>query len=80
MTGSTGATRHVARETFEALMQLLAGHPDLTPDRVRERIESPQRRRPRAEALRPRTAGEVVQLLEVKVTTRVEARRSLRLK
>jgi len=80
MTSSAGVTRQVARETFEAVMQLLADHPELTPDRVRELIESPQRRRPRAEAVRPKTAGEVVQLLEAKVITRVEARRFMRLK
>lgn len=80
MTSGTGATRQVARETFEALMQLLADHPELTPDRVRELIESPRRPRPRAEAVRPRTSAEVVQLLEAKVITRVEARRFMRLK
>jgi hypothetical protein len=37
------------------------------------------RRRPRAEAVRPRTPGEVVALVEAKVITRAEARRYLRL-
>lgn len=74
-----GVARQVSRETFEAVMQLLGDHPDLTPDRLRQLIELPGRR-PRAEPVRPRTAGEVVQLLEAKVITRVEARRFMRLK
>lgn len=77
--GGAGAPRQVSRETFEAVMQLLVDHPELTADRLRQLIDS-HGRRPRAEPVRPRTAAEVVQLLEAKVITRVEARRFMRLK
>lgn len=73
-------TQQVSRESFLAVMQLLAEHPEVTPEGLRQLVEQQGRRRPRAEPIRPRTAGEVVQLLGAKVITRAEARRFLRLK
>jgi hypothetical protein len=73
----------VDREQMEALLGLLAEYPELTPQRLRQLAEAERngaRRRPRAEAVRPRTTGEVVALVEAKVITRAEARRYLRLR
>jgi hypothetical protein len=64
---------------FQAVAQLLADFPELDVDRLRALVESNGRRR-RAEPIRPRTATEVVALLEAKVVTRAEARRFLGLR
>jgi hypothetical protein len=73
----------VDREQLEALLRLLADYPELTPQRWRDLAEAERnggRRRQRSEAVRPRTTGEVVALVEAKVITRAEARRYLRLR
>jgi hypothetical protein len=73
----------VDRERLEALLSLPAEYPELTARRVRELVEVDRnggRRRQRQEAVRPRTTGEVVALVEAKVITRAEARRYLRLR
>jgi hypothetical protein len=74
----------VDREQLEAVLRLLAEYPELTPQRLRELVEGERngasRRRPRTEAVRPRTTGEVVAMVEAKVITRAEARRYLRLR
>ncbi len=73
----------VDREQLEALLGLMADYPEVTPQRLRQLAEGERgggRRRPRAEAVRPRTTGEVVALVEAKVITRAEARRYLRLR
>lgn len=49
MTSGAGAAYQVSREMFEAAVQLLDDHPELTPDRSRQLIESSERRRPRAD-------------------------------
>lgn len=76
--GSTA--RQVSPEMFQGVMRLLADHPELTPDGVRDLVDARGRRRPRAEAIRPRSTAEVVQLVDAKVITRAEARAYLRLK
>jgi hypothetical protein len=73
------------RERLEAVLELLAEYPELTAQRLRELGEAErngvtQRRRTRTEAVRPRTSGEVVALVEAKVISRAEARRYLRLR
>jgi hypothetical protein len=73
----------VDREQLEALLGLLAEHPELTPERLRQLADAERNgagRRTRAEAVRPKTTGEVVVLVEAKVITRAEARRYLRLR
>jgi hypothetical protein len=73
----------VDREQLEAVLRLLAEYPELTPQRLRELAGAERnggRRRPRPEAVRPRTTAEVVALVEVEVITRAEARRYLRLR
>jgi hypothetical protein len=73
----------VDREQLGALLRLLAGYPELTPQRLRQLAEAERngrRPRPRVEAMRPRTTGEVVALVEAKVITRAEGRRYLRLR
>jgi hypothetical protein len=64
---------------YQAVAQLLVDLPELDVDRLRALAESNGRRR-RAEPIRPRTATEVVALLEAKVVTRAEARRFLGLR
>ena len=77
-----GSRRVLDGDQFRALTEVLSEHPELTADRLRELIRSQdtKQRRSRAEAVRPRTAAEIVQLLEAKVITRAEARRFMRLK
>ena len=65
---------------YQAVAQLLVDFPELDVDRLRGLIESSNGRRRRAEPIRPRTATEVVGLLEAKVVTRAEARRFLGLR
>jgi ribosomal 50S subunit-associated protein YjgA (DUF615 family) len=64
---------------YQAVAQLLVDFPELDVDRLRALVESNGRRR-RVEPIRPRTASEVVALLEAKVVTRAEARRFLGLR
>jgi hypothetical protein len=68
------------RHRFEPMVQLLTDFPELEVDRLRGLVESSNGRRRRAEPIRPRTATEVVGLLEAKVITRAEARRFLGLR
>jgi hypothetical protein len=74
----------VDRERLEAVLALLAEYPELTAQRLRELGEAERnglgRRRPRPAAVRPRSSGEVVALVEAKVISRAEARRYLRLR
>jgi hypothetical protein len=74
----------VDRERLEVVLALLAEYPELTAQRLRELGEAERsgagRRRARAVAVRPRTSGEVVALVEAKVISRAEARRYLRLR
>jgi hypothetical protein len=74
----------VDRERLEAVLALLAEYPELTAQRLRELGEAERngllRRRTRTQAVRPRTSGEVVALVEAKVIGRAEARRYLRLR
>lgn len=79
---ANGSKRVLDGDQFRALTELLSAHPELTADRLRDLVGSQdsKQRRSRAEAVRPRTAAEIVQLLEAKVITRAEARRFMRLK
>lgn len=73
--------REVDRETFQGVMALPANHPQLTVARFRELVETNGNgRRRRVDAIRPRTTGEVVALLEARVITRAKAWPYLRLR
>lgn len=73
----TGEVRQVDPKRFEAVMRLLGEHPDLDVEQLRAVVEAPARRRPRPEPVRPRTAGELVALVEAGVITKAEAKRYL---
>jgi methyl coenzyme M reductase subunit C len=73
--------RELTREEIEAVLKLLATHPELTVDRLRELVEAPTATRRRlVEPVRPKTTGDVVELVATKIITRAEARRYLRLR
>ena len=70
----------IDRQTFQKLAQLLQEHPEVDVDRLRELIEGGGRkRRPAAELIRPKSAGELVALVEAGILTKAEARRFMRL-
>src|SRR5438093_10288130 len=74
--GRSDAVTDLDAPTFQALVQLLSDHPELTVAKLRELVESQAngRGRVRVEPIRPRSSAEVVALLEAKVISRVEAR------
>jgi hypothetical protein len=69
--------RQVDPKRFEAVMRLLGEHPDLDVEQLRSAVEAPARRRPRPEPIRPKTAGELVALVDAGVITKTEAKRYL---
>lgn len=73
----TGEVRQVDPRRFEAVMRLLGEHPDLDVEQLRAAVEAPARRRPRPDPIRPKTAGELVALVEAGVITEAEAKRYL---
>jgi CTP:molybdopterin cytidylyltransferase MocA len=66
----------VDREKFEAVMRLLADHPELNVETVRALVERPAQRR-RTEKIRPSTARELVDLVGSGLLTKAEAKRYL---
>ncbi len=74
----SGRVVDVDRTTFQAVMQLLGEHPELDVDQVRAMVEQPPSRRRPAEPIRPRTAGDLVALVQAGVITKAEAKRYLR--
>lgn len=70
--------RAVDRQRFEAVMRLLADHPELDVDRVRGLVDGPApARRSRRELIRPRTAAELVSLVQAGLLSKAEAKRYL---
>jgi hypothetical protein len=70
--------RTVDRQRFEAVMRLLVDHPELDVDRVRGLVEGPApARRSRRELIRPRTAAELVSLVQAGLLSKAEAKRYL---
>jgi hypothetical protein len=74
--------RELTPADWQELTRLLSDNPDLTLARIRELVEQ-QNRTPRrrvAEAVRPRTTGDIAELYKLKLITRVEARKFMRLR
>jgi hypothetical protein len=73
-------SRQVDRLTFEAVMRLLADHPELNVDQLRALVErgpSGTRRSRSVERIRPRHTGELVALVEAGLLSKAEAKRYL---
>jgi hypothetical protein len=73
--------RELTPADWQELSRLLSENPDLTMARIRELVEQ-QNRSPRrrvAEAVRPRTTGDIAELFKLKLITKAEARRYLKL-
>jgi hypothetical protein len=64
----------VDRERFQAVMRLLADHPDLDGDRLRVLVEAPAGGRRRPEPIRPRSWSEIT-AVEAGWVTKNEARK-----
>jgi len=68
--------REVDRATFNGVLELVAEHPELTVERLRQLVEeSGKRPAGRAEKIRPRTALELAELVKCGVLNRAEAKR-----
>src|SRR5205823_633180 len=65
----------VDRDRFQAVMQLLADHPELDADRLRTLVEAPSGRRRRPELVRPRSWSEITAAVEAGWVTKNEARK-----
>ena len=70
--------RSIDRQRFEAVVRLLADHPELDVERVRGLVERPApARRARRELIAPRSAAELVSLVQAGLLSKAEAKRYL---
>jgi hypothetical protein len=63
------------RDRFQAVVQLLADHPELDADRLRALVDAPTGRRRRPEPIRPRSWSEVTAAVDAGWVTKNEARK-----
>jgi hypothetical protein len=68
-------TQVLDRDRFNAVVQLLADHPELDVERLRVLVDAPSGRRRRPEPIRPRSWSEITTAVEAGWVTKNEARK-----